>query len=44
VARGRVLMRDFELLTIDVEGTAREAREIAPRVWERFHALPAPTN
>mgnify|MGYP001765333888 FL=1 len=44
VARGRVLMRDFELLTIDVEETAREAREIAPRVWERFHALPAPTN
>jgi putative selenium metabolism protein SsnA len=44
VARGRVLMRDFELLTIDLEDTARAAREIAPRVWERFHSLPAPTR
>jgi putative selenium metabolism protein SsnA len=43
VARGRVLMRDFELLTLDLEDTAREAREIAPRVWKRFHALPMPT-
>jgi putative selenium metabolism protein SsnA len=41
VARGKVLMRDFELLTVDLEETAREAREIAPRVWERFHALGA---
>ena len=44
VARGKVLMRDFELLTVDLEETAREARGIAPRVWERFHALPAPTS
>jgi putative selenium metabolism protein SsnA len=44
IARGRVLMRDFQLLTLDPEGAAREAREIAPRVWERFRALPAPTS
>jgi putative selenium metabolism protein SsnA len=41
IARGRILMRDFELLTLDPEATARAAREIAPRVWERFHALGA---
>ena len=41
IARGRILMRDFELLTLDPEAAAREAREIAPRVWERFHALGA---
>ena len=39
VARGRVLMRDFRLPTIDVEETAREAREISPSVWERFRRL-----
>ena len=44
VASGKVLMRDFELVTIDLEKTTREAREIAPRVWERFYALPAPTR
>jgi hypothetical protein len=44
VARGKVLMHDFELLTVDLEETAREAREVAPRVWERFRALPMPTR
>ncbi len=39
VARGRVLMEDSRLLTVDVEETAREAREIAKGVWERFHRL-----
>lgn len=41
IARGRILMRDFELLTVDPEAAARAARDIAPRVWERFHALGA---
>lgn len=44
VARGRILMRDFQLTTIDLEQTAAEAREVAPRVWERFRAIPAPTQ
>jgi putative selenium metabolism protein SsnA len=44
VARGRLLMRDFELLTVDLEEAAREAREIAPRIWERFRSHPIPTN
>ena len=44
IARGRVLMRDFELTTIDLEATAAEAREVAPGVWERFHELPPPTR
>jgi putative selenium metabolism protein SsnA len=42
VARGTLLMRDFRLLTIDVEDTARMAREVSPAVWERFHSMPTP--
>jgi putative selenium metabolism protein SsnA len=44
IARGRILMRDFELLTLDPEKVASEAREIATRVWERFRALPVPSS
>ena len=39
VARGRVLMEDFRLLTVDLEETAREARAISERVWNRFQHL-----
>ncbi len=39
VARGRVLMKDFELITLDDEATAAEARHIAPEVWARFRAM-----
>jgi cytosine/adenosine deaminase-related metal-dependent hydrolase len=42
VARGALLMEDFRLLTIDTEDTAEQAREIAPRVWERFASMPPP--
>lgn len=41
VARGEILMKDFELTTIDLEETASEAARIAPLVWQRFHSLPA---
>ena len=40
VSRGRVLMRDFELRTIDLQETAAQAREAAARVWKRFYAIP----
>ncbi len=39
VARGRVLMEDFRLLTVDLEEAAREARAIAEGVWQRFRNL-----
>jgi putative selenium metabolism protein SsnA len=39
VARGRVLMKDFRLLTVDLEATAREARTISEHVWNRFQHL-----
>ncbi len=39
IARGRMLMRDFELLTLDAREIADRARSAAPEVWRRFHAL-----
>ena len=36
IAAGRVLMRDRQLLTLDETAIAAAAREIAPRVWERY--------
>ncbi len=39
IARGRILMKDFELVTVDLEATAEKAREIAPEVWSRFRAM-----
>jgi len=42
IARGRVLMEDFQLVSIDIEETAREAREVAPGVWNRFRLLIPP--
>lgn len=39
VARGRVLMEDFALTTLDPGDLARRAREAAPDAWRRFAAL-----
>ncbi|MEO8355598.1 MAG: amidohydrolase family protein, partial [Chloroflexota bacterium] len=33
---GKVLMKDRELLTLDEEEIGARAREIAPKVWERY--------
>ena len=41
IARGRILMKDFELLSIDLQSVAAEARRLAPRVWSRFREIPA---
>lgn len=37
IARGKVLMRDRQLLTLDEEKIASEARRRAARVWERYN-------
>ena len=39
IARGRVLLEDFEHKTLDPRAIAARARELAPALWERFHAL-----
>ncbi|KPL83118.1 hydrolase [Thermanaerothrix daxensis] len=39
IVAGKVLMRERELLTLDAEKIAYEARQLAPRIWERYHAL-----
>ncbi len=36
IAAGKVLMKDRELLTLDEAEIAARAREIAPRVWQRY--------
>jgi len=36
ITAGRVLMRDRELLTLDEKEIGAKAREIAPKVWERY--------
>ncbi len=38
ICGGRLLMRDRELLILDEEAIAAQAREVALRVWERFRA------
>lgn len=40
VANGRVLMRDFELTTLDDREIAERARAASPALWERFRAIP----
>ena len=37
VARGKVLMEDYRVLTVDLEESAARAREISREVWQRFH-------
>ncbi len=39
VARGRVLLKDFEHQTLDPVEIAERAREHTPGLWERFHSL-----
>jgi putative selenium metabolism protein SsnA len=39
ICGGRVLMKDRQLLTLDEERIAAEARAHAPIVWERFRAI-----
>jgi len=36
IVAGKVLMKDRELLTLDEQKIGEKAREIAPRVWERY--------
>ena len=36
IVGGRVLMKERQLLTLDEEEIGAKAREIAPRVWERY--------
>jgi len=36
IVAGKVLMKDRELLTLDEKEISAKAREIAPRVWERY--------
>lgn len=39
IVAGKVLMRDRELLTMDEEKVAARAKELAPRVWERYNSF-----
>lgn len=39
VARGRVLLEDYQPTTIDSQALAARARELAPALWQRFHRL-----
>jgi putative selenium metabolism protein SsnA len=39
IAGGKVLMRDRALLALDEDRIAAQAREIAPRVWQRFEEI-----
>ena len=36
IVGGKILMKDRELLTLDEKEIGAKAREIAPRVWERY--------
>lgn len=39
VCRGKILMRNKQILTMDEERLAARARELAPQVWKRLQAL-----
>ena len=39
VARGRVLLDDHRLTTLDGEAIAAEARSVTPALWQRFREL-----
>jgi cytosine/adenosine deaminase-related metal-dependent hydrolase len=38
IVAGKVLMKDRQLLTLDEKEIGAKAREIAPKVWERYQA------
>ncbi len=40
VARGRVLLEDFQHTTVDSQALAQRARQLSPDLWRRFHRLP----
>ncbi len=44
VARGRLLLEDFRLRTVDPEALAARARELSPGLWQRFRELSWGTN
>lgn len=39
VARGRLLMADHRLTTVDARALAEEARRVTPELWQRFRDL-----
>ncbi len=39
IARGQLLLKDHRHTTLDPEAIAGRAREVAPVLWKRFHAL-----
>ncbi len=39
IVAGEVLMRDRELVTMDEEAITARARELAPKVWERYNSF-----
>lgn len=39
VARGQILLRDFQHQTLDLPDLAERARSAAPSLWRRFHEL-----
>ena len=39
VARGRIVLEDYQHTTVDTAELAARARSVAPGLWERFHAL-----
>ncbi len=39
IVNGRLLMRDRQLLTLDEQAIAAEARALAPALWQRYTAL-----
>jgi putative selenium metabolism protein SsnA len=38
IVAGRLLMRDRQMLTLDGKAISARAREIVPKVWERYHS------
>jgi putative selenium metabolism protein SsnA len=41
IVAGRILMKERELLTLDEEKIAREARAVAPRIWASYEKFAA---
>lgn len=39
IVNGKILMKDRQLLTLDEAEIAARARELAPRVWERYEKM-----
>ena len=37
IVNGKVIMKDRQLLTLDEAQIAAHAREIAPRIWEKYN-------